>query len=223
MLPRVLDFRSGPLDPELLKVAVRHLQDGGLVAMPTETVYGFGCGLTEASLHRIRRLKERSSDKPFLLLLPGVEAAADLEWCPRSLELANVFWPGALTLVLSDPRESFPPEVRNPKGGVAVRVSPHPVAQALVSTLGQPMVSTSANRPGGLPALTAHAAREAAEALGAGEDFLVLDGGPLDPSEPSTIVDFSGPEPALRRAGAVPFNRLRCVLPELHDPNSFRM
>ena len=162
-------------------------------------------------------MKDREPDKPFLLLIPGMETVTGLEWVPAARELADVFWPGALTLILRDPDNSFPPEVRNPEGGVAVRVSPHPLARVVLAGLGLPMISTSANRPGGRPALDAHQALEAAEALGGGEDLWVLDGGPLEPSEPSTVVDLSRPVPVVRRAGAIPVNRLRCVLPEIHD------
>jgi L-threonylcarbamoyladenylate synthase len=218
MAPRVLDFGSDPVDPVLLGMAIRHLKEGGLVAMPTETVYGFGCVLDTGPLRQIQRLKGRGPEKPFLLLIPGAEVVAELEWGPEARELAKVFWPGALTLILNDPQGRFPPGVRNADGGVAIRVSPHPVARTVLGALGAPMVSTSANRPGGLPALGAEEAREVAEALGAGDELWVLDGGSLGPSHPSTIVDFSGPEPLVRRAGAVPVHRLRCVLPEINDP-----
>ena len=221
MLVGAVDLRSEPFDPCTLDLAVRHLSAGGLVVMPTETVYGFGCVLESEPLSQIQHLKGRESDKPFLLLIPGVEAVPELKWCTEALELAKVFWPGALTLVLEDPEEKFPQSVRNPLGGVAVRVSPHPLARAMLSALGVPIVSTSANRPGGSPARSAEEAREALEALGGGEDLLILDGGLLDPSPPSTIVDFSGSEPMVRRAGAVPVDRIRCVLPEINDPNSF--
>ena len=101
---------------------------------------------------------------------------------------------------------------------MAIRVSPHPLASAVVTALGRPLVSTSANSPGGLPATTAAEALETARALGAGDEMWVLDGGPLSPSEPSTIVDCTGPAPVVRRVGAIPVNRLRCVLPEIHEP-----
>ena len=220
MSVRVVDLRSEPFDHSGLRMAVRHLSAGGLVAMPTETVYGFGCVLEHEPLRQIQRLKGRDPDKPFLILIPGVEAASELKWSTEALELAKAFWPGALTLVLQDPEEHFPPSVRNSRGGVAVRVSPHPLARAVLSALGTPIVSTSANRPGGFPAQSAEAVREAVEGLGGEEDVWILDGGHLDPSPPSTIVDLSGSSPIVRRSGAVPINRIRCVLPEINDPNS---
>jgi L-threonylcarbamoyladenylate synthase len=217
MAARVLDMRTDPVDPELLGEAVRHLEEGGLVAMPTETVYGFGCVVDPAPIRQVQRLKCRGPDKPFLLLVPSVDAVAALRWSPEARELARVFWPGALTLILPDPGGSFPPGTRSAVGGVAVRMSPHPLARSVVAALNAPVLSTSANRPGGDAALTAQGAREVAESLGAGEELWILDGGPLEPSDPSTIVDFTGPVPLARRLGAIPLNRLRCVVPEIHE------
>jgi tRNA threonylcarbamoyl adenosine modification protein (Sua5/YciO/YrdC/YwlC family) len=196
-----------------------HLRGGGLVVHPTETVYGFGCALREAPIRRIQTLKGRGPDRPFLILVPSKEAVGGLAWTKDAEELAQVFWPGALTLVLRDPKGLFPAGIRSPRGSVAVRVSPHPVARGLVEALGGPITSTSANQPGNRPALSAAEARRTALALGADEALWVLDGGPLDPSPPSTIIDVSGPNPVVSRIGAIPLNRLRCVLPEIHGPS----
>ena len=218
MGPRVFDFRGeedvgGGLGP-----VADHLKAGGLVAMPTETVYGFGCVAAPEPLAVVQRWKVREPDRPFLLLIPGPESVPELEWTPAARELAEVFWPGALTLVLRDPEARFPAGVRNLEGGVAVRVTPHPLAAALVRALGDPLVSTSANPPGGRPALSGEEALAAALAVGAGEELWVLDAGFLPPSEPSTIIDGTGPAPTLRRPGAIPSNRVRCVLPGIHEP-----
>lgn len=199
-------------------MVARHLEGGGLVAMPTETVYGFGAALQDPALRDLTRLKARGPEKPFLVLVPGVESVSELAWTPEALEFANIFWPGALTLVLSDPDGLFPTGVRSAKGTVAIRQTPHPVARGIVEALGQPLISTSANPPGGVPSLTAQEARDTAVALGAGGDLWVLDGGALDPSKPSTIIDFSGSEPVVVRSGSIPVNRLRCVLPNLEGP-----
>lgn len=218
MQPRLLKLWGEPPDPELLRVIARHLRGGGLVAMPTETVYGFSSTLDSKPLTGLLRMKGRGGEKPFLILVPDVEAVPDLVWTPEALKLARAFWPGALTLVLRDGGKRYPIGVRSAWGTVAVRRSPHPVAQGVVETLAAPLVSTSANPPGDLPALSAEEAREAAIAVGAGGELWVLDGGTLDPSPPSTVVDCSGSEPAVLRVGSVPVNRLRCVLPELSGP-----
>jgi len=140
-------------------------------------------------------------------------------WTPQAKEFARVFWPGALTLILKDPEHRFPTGVRSREETVAVRISPHPVARGVVEAFGAPIVSTSANPPGGVPALTAGEALETAIALGAKDDLWVLDGGPLDTSESSTLVDCSQPEPVVKRIGAIPIHRLRCVMPEIHGPD----
>lgn len=207
-----LDFRAPPWNPDALDRVVGHLGKGGLVAYPTETVYGFGCALHPAALRRLVRLKGRKSDAPFLLLIPDEASSEDLGWTPVARELAEIFWPGALTLVLADPAERYPPEVRGPSGGVAVRRTPHPVAGALVERLGAPLTSTSANPPGGEPATTADAAAGVAGAVGADPDEMwILDAGALPPSPPSTIVDLTGDEMRVLREGAVPARRLACA------------
>jgi L-threonylcarbamoyladenylate synthase len=215
--PRILDMRGDQPDPALLSEVSEHLVRGGLVAMPTETVYGFGCVPDEAPMSELQRLKSRGPEKPFLLLIPRIDSVPDLGWGPEALELAKVFWPGALTLILTDTTRSFPLGVRSTEGGVAVRVSPHPLARAVLSAVNRPLVSTSANLPGGPSALGAAEALDTARALGAGDRLWVLDGGFLEPSDPSTIIDCTGPMPRVMRSGAIPFQRVRCVLPEIHD------
>ncbi|MGD2122404.1 MAG: Sua5/YciO/YrdC/YwlC family protein, partial [Gemmatimonadota bacterium] len=108
-------------DPGLLKEISRHILGGGLVAMPTETVYGFGCIPHGSPLRELQRIKERGPESPFLLLVPGPGAVGDLEWTPEAERLVEVFWPGPLTVVLNDPDSRFPPGVRSFRGGVAVR------------------------------------------------------------------------------------------------------
>lgn len=215
--PTILDFRMEPWESGLLNEVLNHARHGGLLAMPTETVYGFGCIVKEEAVRALSALKGRSEDRPFLVLIPAMAQAESLRWPPYARELAKVFWPGALTLILSDPARAFPPGVRSLEGGVAVRVTPNPLAGRLVEELGVPVVSTSANQAGEAPALTALEAASAGERLGAGPDLWVLDGGTLDPSEPSTIVDCTGSSPRVVRSGAIPIHRLRCVFPSIDE------
>ena len=217
MDPRVLKVFGVPPDMGILSTVTEHLKAGGLVAMPTETVYGFGGTAHGGPLRELQRLKGRGGERPFLILVPDVEAVSDLAWTPSALELAGTFWPGALTLVLRDQRGRFPPGIRSPRGTVAVRQSPHPLAKCLIEALEEPLISTSANPPGGRPALSAEEALDAARSLGAGEELWVLDAGPLDPSAPSTVIDCTGAEPVVIRAGSIPVARVRCVLPGLED------
>ncbi len=196
-----------------LDSVLEHVSAGGLLAYPTETVYGFGGVPTRSVIEGLVALKRRDRAKPMLLLVPDREAVSDLTWTPEAIELAEVFWPGSVTLVLSDPGARYPDGVRGPAGNVAIRVSPHPLVEELVRGLGGPILSTSANRSGETPALDAQSALGAAVAAGAGEELWVLDGGDLDPSRPSTIIDCSGPVPVVLRQGTVPLGRVRCVLP----------
>jgi L-threonylcarbamoyladenylate synthase len=212
--PRVLDARAGPPEPEELEALAAHVLSGGLVAHPTETVYGFGGLATPESIAALRRLKPGRAS-PFLLLVPSADAIRELAWTPEARELASVFWPGALTLVLADPSDSFPAGVRGESGGVAVRVTSHPLTRALVERLGRPLTSTSANLPGDPPATSGDAALAVGRAAGAGAELWVLDAGRLPPSEPSTVVDCTGPVARVVRPGATPVHRLRCVLPEI--------
>ncbi len=211
--PRAIDVRDALRAPDTLASVLEHLRSGGLLAYPTETVYGMGGLPTPAVIERLVALKDRDAAKPMLLLVSDREAVSDLTWTPEALELADVFWPGSVTLVLSDPAARYPEGVRGSNGGVAVRVSPHPLVRELVCGIGGPILSTSANRPGEPPALDAQGALGVALAAGAGEELWVLDGGALEPSPPSTIIDCSGPEPVVIRQGTIPVGRVRCVLP----------
>lgn len=205
-----MPVRGGALDPIL-----EHLRRGGLLVYPTETVYGLGGIPRRGIVARIAALKGREPGKPMLILIPRRESVADLVWPEAATELASVFWPGPMTLILTDRESRFPAGVRSPSGGVAVRVSPHPLVKAIVEGLDEPIVSTSANEPGGVPALDVREAMRTAEALGVGEDLWVLDGGDLPSSLPSTIVDCSGGVPTVLREGSVPLAQIRRVLPDL--------
>lgn len=211
--PTRIDLRADP-DKDLTEV-VGHLRGGGLVAYPTETVYGLGGTVDEAAVAGLRRLKERGADKPFLALVESVDAVAGLAWTDPARELAGIFWPGPLTLVLADPLGIFPSGVRDDRtGAVGVRVSPHPLVQRLIRALGGPLTSTSLNAPGAPPARSGSEAVEVVRRLG-GRDVWVLDAGTLPDAPPSTVVDCSGPEPVVLRAGTVPTERLRCAIPEI--------
>ena len=175
--PRVIDVRDTRRAANTLDSVLEHLNAGGLLAYPTETVYGFGGLPTRSAIEGLVALKKRDPAKPMLLLVQDREAVSHLRWTPEAIELADVFWPGSVTLVLSDPGARYPEGVRGSAGSVAIRVSPHPLVRELVRGLRGPILSTSANRPGETPALDAQDALGAAVAAGAGEEFWVLDGG----------------------------------------------
>lgn len=215
--PQRLDLRGREPWEVDLEPVTRHLGEGGVVVYPTETVYGFGCLLRPDALATLQRFKSRGPASPFLLLVEGREGVPGLVWTAGAGEMARVFWPGPLTLVLSDPGGRYPAAVRSWKGGVAVRRTSHPLAARLVTAGGGPLTSTSANAQGEPPARTGDQALTVARRVGAGEETLVLDVGELPWSPPSTIVDCTGPIPSVVRTGAVPVERLRAILPEIHD------
>lgn len=210
---RILPFRTPADQSASIAEVVPHLKNGGLLAYPTETVYGFGCLLQTEALERLARLKGGREQKPFLLLLPNAAAAAGLQWTPAALALSEAFWPGPLTLALAAPPDAYPERVTGGGGTVAVRVTPHAGVRALLTVLGQPITSTSANLPGHAPATNAQTIVETLAELAAG-DILILDGGPARSTTPSTLVDCSVDPPRVLREGAIPAAEIeRC----LHD------
>jgi L-threonylcarbamoyladenylate synthase len=212
---RIVDLRADP-DTPLDEVAV-HLRAGGVIAYPTETVYGLGSACVPSGVSRVRDLKRREPEKPLIALVESAAAIADLVWSDAARELARIFWPGAVTLVLADPGRIFPPGVRDDKtGAVGVRVSPHALVVRLLDELGGPITSTSLNAPGGPPAASGREAARLVRELD-GHHVWVLDAGTLPPSGPSTVVDCTGAEPVVIREGAVPVGRLRCAIPEIHE------
>ncbi len=212
--PRRIDLRADP-DADLSAVA-EHVRSGGLVAYPTETVYGIGGATSEAAVASLRALKAREEAKPFLLLVPSAASIEGMRWTPEARELARTFWPGSLTLVLEDPLGIFPRWVGDAnRRAVGVRVSPHPLVARLLGAIGGPLTSTSLNEPGAPPATSGHEAMEVVRRLG-GRGVLVLDAGTLPPSAPSTVIDCTGPEPVVLREGSIPTSRLRCAIPRIH-------
>ncbi|HEU5171204.1 MAG TPA: L-threonylcarbamoyladenylate synthase [Gemmatimonadales bacterium] len=207
----IVPFRTPAEQTEAIPRAGEHLRAGGLLAYPTETVYGLGSLPNAAGLAGLARLKGRPPGKPFLLLISGraMAEAFGLTFSPAAAALAAAFWPGPLTLVLPGGEGKLPDALRGAEGGIAVRHTSHPGVARLVSALGVPLTSTSANRPGGATAPGADGVVELfREAVARGE-LMVLDGGVLGNVPPSTLVDCTGAAPALVREGAIPRAELR--------------
>lgn len=194
-----------------LPAVTEHLRAHGVIAYPTETVYGFGGLLTQPALQRVAQLKSRSEDKPFLLLVSQPAQLAGLEWNEAARLLAQEFWPGPLTLALRATSGEFPAQILSAEQTVAVRETPHPGLRTLLDVLGEPITSTSANLPRQPPASSGDQAARVLAELGA-EDVLLLDGGPLPAAEPSTLVDCSRDPVRVLREGAISVATIRNVV-----------
>ena len=184
---------------------IAHLQEGRVLAYPTETVYGFGTAVDHDAVERLVALKQRPSAKPFLLLVTGSDMLArlDLRLTSEASRLAARHWPGPLTLVLTGGDRRVPTRLRGPEGGVAVRWTSHPALQRLIQAYGDPITSTSANRPGQPPAESAvEVVQQWSPEIARGV-VRVLDGGRLPASPPSTVVDCTGRAPRVVRPGAI--------------------
>jgi L-threonylcarbamoyladenylate synthase len=190
--------------------AVAVLRAGGLVAFPTETVYGLGADASSgAAVRRLYEVKGRPADHPVIVHLGAAEQLDD--WAvavpPVARTLAAACWPGPLTLVLyRSPR--VVDEVTGGLDTVGLRVPGHPLALELLRAFGGGLAAPSANRFGHVSATTADAVRQE---LGSDVD-LVLDGGPCAVGVESTIVDCTTDEPRVLRVGAVTGERLRAIL-----------
>lgn len=195
---------------ESIREAVAVLARGGLVAFPTETVYGLGADASnEASVRRIFAVKGRPADHPLIVHLGRAEQLRD--WALRVPEsawrLAEAFWPGPLTLVLPRARHVLD-VVTGWQDTIGIRVPSHPVAQALLQSFGGGIAGPSANRFGRVSPTTAeHVRAELGDAVD-----LVLEGGQSQVGIESTIVDLSSGQPALLRPGIIGAERIAAVL-----------
>jgi len=193
---------------ETIKSAARSLKNGQLVAFPTETVYGLGADAANpVAIARIYEAKGRPSDHPLIVHIASIDAmgqwAADVPG--YAITLARDFWPGPMTLVLqrSDLAQDF---ITGGQDTVGLRVPAHPVALALIQEFnaigGKGIAAPSANRFGAVSPTTADAVDEELSPF-LFEGDLILDGGPSLVGVESTIIDCTGPTPAILRLGAI--------------------
>ena len=190
---------SIPVDPAILERAVEILRRGGLVAYPTDTVYGLAALPTDAqAVRRLFETKSRSPDRVVSLLIASpADVALVAANVPEDAErLMSAFWPGALTIVLQK-AASFPADAVGET--VALRVPDHPVPRELARLLGTPITGTSANVSGGPEPLTPEDARSQ---LGDAVD-LVIDGGRCPGGRPSTVVDCTVAPARIVRESAI--------------------
>ncbi len=204
-------FRTPTEVEAAIPEVMAHLDADRLLAYPTETVYGLGSTATDAALDRLAALKGRPPQKPFLLLVSGLEMIAHhgLVLTAAARIMAAEFWPGPLTLVLAGGEGRLPDRLRSGGGGIAVRWTSQPGIARLLSVWGKPLTSTSANVPGGPTAPGPSAIRSLFPDAVRERKLLVLDGGVLGNVPPSTLVDCTTAAPALVREGAIPLTELR--------------
>ena len=197
-------------DPAVVEAAARAIKRGGIVAMPTDTLYGLAANpFSLPALAAIRQIKERPADRAIPLVAADVDQiAATLGVLPMLARLlAARFWPGPLTMLMLAP-ERLPAEVTGGTGRVGVRVPAHAVTRALCAACDMPLTATSANKSG-LPATNDPAA--VAASLGIGLDVL-LDAGVTPGGPPSTIIDVTDATPRVIRQGAIPWESIQACL-----------
>lgn len=184
-----------------IEQAVEILRGGGLVAFPTETVYGLGADATNASaVERIYAVKGRPTTNPVIVHVADIERAQRyaLDWPETAQKLAEQFWPGPLTMVLPKSPQIVD-QVTAGLATVGLRVPNHPLALELLRAFDGPVGAPSANRSMRISPTTADHVREEL-----GDDVqLILDGGPCDVGIESTVLDLSGDQPCVLRPGMV--------------------
>lgn len=213
--PIILSVDPDRPEPEIIRRAAAVLSAGGLVAFPTETVYGLGANaLDPAAVARIFAAKGRPADDPLIVHVLDVGALGPLVTGVPDVarRLAEAFWPGPLTLVL--PRSDIVPSaVTAGLDTLAVRAPSHPVARALIQAAGTPVAAPSANPFGRTsPTSAAHVVTD----LGGRVD-LVLDGGACPIGVESTVVDCTSDPPRVLRHGGVPIEALRSIVPMIAE------
>lgn len=199
-----------PADAAGIAEAARLLRAGGLVALPTETVYGLACDATDPrAVANLYAAKGRPSFNPLIAHVPDLAAARHVGLLtPAADTLARHFWPGPLTLVVPALEEATCALARAGLASVALRVPAHPVAQAVLTAAGRPIAAPSANRSGHVsPTTAAHVYADLD-----GRIDLILDAGPCSVGVESTILDCTGESPVMLRPGGLPREAIEAAL-----------
>ncbi|HET7703845.1 MAG TPA: L-threonylcarbamoyladenylate synthase [Candidatus Limnocylindrales bacterium] len=202
--------RIVPDDDAGRAAAAEVLRAGGIVALPTDTVYGIAVALdTPGGVEALFAAKQRPPDKGIMLLLAEVAQAPDIgEWPRAAAALAEAFWPGGLTVIVPQrPDVAFPPALTAGTATIGLRVPDHPAPRALAAAVG-PIPTTSANRSGEPEAGDAAAiVAQLGDAIA-----LVLDGGPAHGGPASTVVDCTVDPPRILREGAIRADAVEAAL-----------
>lgn len=201
-----------------IALAVVCLRDGGVVALPTDTVYGIAVALpTPGGIERLFHVKRRPPDKGIMLLLADAAQAPEIgAMTPAATAIGATFWPGGVTVIVPQrPDVPLPAALTGGAPTIGLRVPDHPTPRALASAVG-PLPTTSANRSG-VP--EARDAAEIADQIGRDID-LILDGGPAHGGPASTVVDCTGELATILRAGAVSPARIAAALDDAGIPHA---
>ncbi len=197
---------------EALEHAARTISNGGVIAFRTDTFYGLGADpLNSLAVGRISHLKGRAENKPILLLVSDYDKVAHFITEPSELfhSIASRHWPGPLTLVGSA-RPELPEELTAGSGTIGLRLPNDDDVRSLVRACGGALTATSANHSGGMPARTA---KDVEAYFAAGID-LIVDGGEVMATEPSTVLDVAGDHARIIREGVLTRKELGDVLVE---------
>lgn len=200
-------------DKRALEQAIAAMQRGGVIAFPTDTVYGIGASLSHRdALTRVYDIKGRSHEKPLPVLVSRPDIIATLADEPdrELLQLASRFWPGPLTIILKA-NASLPPEVKAPDGTFGVRIPDHSIALTIAQHNGGAIATSSANRSGEPAACRAEEIRDS---LG-GEIDVILDGGIAPQSLASTVIRREGDTITVVREGAISSETIRKAWDEI--------
>ncbi len=200
-------------DEAIIKYAGKVIETGGLVVLPTDTIYGLVCdSRRQEAIEHIYRVKGRSRDLPLILLLHDMSQVAQyLDDVPeKAVHAMQQFWPGALTIVLRDTSQATA-AMRAGGDTIGLRLPAHMVPRLVAGTVGAPLASTSANRTSQPPAVSAQQALDQLD----GRVNVILDGGPAPLSHESTVVSFATDPPMILRQGAISATRLHQALGEI--------
>lgn len=212
-MPVILKIDPANPDEKSLGEALRLLNEGGVLAYPTETFYGLAAdALSEAAVKKIFRIKGRDFKNPIPVIIGDSRDLAPLvEEIPKAAQiLIHDFWPGPLTLVFRA-SSSVSPLLTSGTGKIGIRVSSHPLARLLARGLGGPLTATSANISGGTECTTAGAV---IRALG-NHPVAFIDGGPTPGGSGSTVLDITFSPPRILREGAITSGAILNSLREL--------
>lgn len=212
-MTRVVEVSSLEPDRRALTEAADVVSSGGVIAYPTETVYGLGVDATDGeAVRRLFRLKGRKENNPILILVKDFSmlrsVVADVP--ERARKGIEKFWPGPVTMVF-DAAAALAPGISAGTGRVGVRISSHPMASALMALLDRPLTSTSANPAKKDPAMDGAGVVRYFD----GKIDLLLDGGVLPASEPSTVIDVARSPVLLLRKGAIAVSELEDAFGEV--------